>query len=712
MRLRDGRFKSVYRTDEDNILSEFYVPALRIAATYDRAVGFFSAGMLSMAAQGLSAFVRNGGQMRLIIGAELKADETEAIATGYALRNAEERLAADFGAMLTNISDDLFHRRIELLSFLVASGRLDIRVALRRQGMYHEKIGIFTDATGDKVVFQGSANETVYALLPDYNFESINVFEGWRPELHDHVEPHLRAFERVWENRAKNTLVLEFPEALRRHFIRIAKEARLPTVQVETAAWKDANTSMAAHAPAGGAGLRVPDLWGSEPFSIRKHQRDALQAWKANALQGVFALATGAGKTVTALYGAAKVFEASGRMALIIAVPYQNLADQWVAELQRFGVSAFRCYGSTSSWNAELSVLVGHYESRVVNFLCCVVVNRTLCGDDFQRVLGRISGGSMLFVGDECHHHGNPSIGPSLPAHAAMRLGLSATPEHYLNQEANGRLFGYYGQIVSRFSLQDALDAEILTPYYYSVVPVELEPDELEAYRAISLELSRRFAAGGDPESDGSQDSMHLLLKRARVVAGARNKLRHLEDQLRHKPPGSHTLFYCGDGTTSEDGDTEDRRHVDVVGGIVARMGWKVARFTAQESRQERTRILDEFRIGLSDGLVAIRCLDEGIDVPACRRAYFLASSRNPRQFVQRRGRILRRAPGKDFAEIIDFVVVPPHDLVESSTVERKLLIGELQRVAEFARSAMNATAALQVLGPALDAFNLHHYLV
>ena len=200
--LRELNLKAVYRSESDNILKEFYIPALSTSVKYDRAVGFFSASMLSYAAQGLSAFINNGGQMRLIIGGALEPEDEQAMREGYELRILVEKFGQHIIHTIENTNDSIFYRRMELLSWLVASGSLEIKIAFRKKGMYHEKIGILTDAEGDKVVFQGAANETASALLPDYNFESINVFQCWRNEFQDHFMPYIVGFEKLWNNKS------------------------------------------------------------------------------------------------------------------------------------------------------------------------------------------------------------------------------------------------------------------------------------------------------------------------------------------------------------------------------------------------------------------------------------------------------------------------------------------------------------------------------
>jgi len=708
--LRNLNLKAVYRTEEDNILEDFYLPALSVANSYDRAVGFFSAAMLSYAAKGLSAFVRNDGKMRLIIGCELEAEDEQAIREGYEVRDVAERVGVRIVRAIENVDDALFSRRLEALSWLVASGRLDIKVAMRKKGMYHEKIGIIRDAEGDAIVFQGSANESVSALVPDFNFESINVFPCWREELSPHFTPYLSGFEKLWENRSRNTIVVQFPDAARQKLLKIAQNCRVPTPELEIELASDGIAS--GREP--GDGPRLPKVLSGGMFEMRAHQLESLRAWKSHAFQGILAHATGSGKTITAIYGAVRVFEATEALALGISVPYQNLADQWVAALQQFNIVPIRCYMAREVWQSQFSLRCTLFREGSTKFICFVVVNRTLCTPEFQEILQGIPGRALMWVGDECHHHGTLKLANALPQQARMRLGLSATPEHYVDSEATERLKDFYGDIVSQFTLEEAIKAKVITPYRYFVVAVDLTESEVDAYREISGRISKLAAMRqvGDVEICGDEQLKTLLAKRSRLLGTASGKVIALQRLLGQLDTFSFTLFYCGDGSTEDEDTGELLRHVDQVSSCVYERGVRCAHFTARETREERERLLDSFRLGQLDALVAIRCLDEGIDVPACRTAFLLASSRNPKQFIQRRGRILRRAEGKDCATIYDFLVRFPDDLFSADVYERQLVQAELKRVAEFARLATNAGEAVRDLLPLLKRCDLAHLLV
>ncbi|PSH04047.1 MAG: type III restriction endonuclease subunit R [Acidobacteria bacterium] len=707
--LRELKLKAVYRTESDNLLEDFYIPALSTSVRYDRAVGFFSASMLSIAAQGLSAFVQSDGKMRLIFGGELLAEEADAIQTGYNLKSVVQRLGAQFLSQIDNLADALCYRRLEALAWLVANGNLEIKVALKQKGMYHEKIGILTDCRDDSVIFQGSANETTSALLPDFNFESINVFPSWREELRDHFEPYVLGFQQLWDGQSKNTVVIPFPEAVRDRLIKISKTISVPSIALEIALQQrllkpdDEPTA---------AEPFVPTIFGDAEFRLKDHQLNALNQWRAQGCQGILALATGAGKTITALYGAVRLFQYTHRMFLVIAVPYQNLADQWVREAKSFGIRAIPCYGGATRWTEDLSRAVHLFETYASPFACAVVVNRTLKSEAFQNVLKQLPGESLMFVGDECHHHHSRSMSEALPSQASVRLGLSATPEPYRGGDEADLSVAYYGPIADRYELADALRDGVLTPYEYHVHLIELTAEETEVYEELSAQISR-LAASLDSQNEAQHQQLDtLLFKRSRLLGSASNKLARLADIMCGRPPEPLTLFYCGDGSVEDEDSGESLRQVEATCKLLYKNGWRVATFTAQESRKEREQILANFRVGVMDAMVAIRCLDEGIDVPACRTAYILASSRNPRQFIQRRGRILRRSPGKLRAVIHDMVVVIPEGVCSSFDLEKRLFREELRRVSEFARLAANGADTYRVLEPLLKRYDLLHHFV
>ena len=721
--LRELSYKGVYKSDLDNILEDFYFPTLSVANQYDRAVGFFSASTISYAAQALSVFVKNGGQIRLILGAFSEREDLEAIKQGYREKEISERIGNELLSMISNVSDELFQNRFETLSWLVAHGRLDVKIALRERGMYHDKVGVISDEAGDQVVFAGSANESTHALLPTHNYESINVFRTWLPEQAEFYDPHIKSFERLWLNQSHATAVIDIPTAVQDKLISISRSLDYtpdPEIEAEIAARILARTGNAVSTASGKP--REPATINGQPFKMRDHQISALESWKAEGdFQGTFDLATGAGKTITAIHAIVKLSEAIDGLACVIAAPYQNLADQWVDILATFNIYPVKCYISRANWQEKLRTVVHELTMGSRSFAAIVVVNRTLKSSEFQECLNKIKGNRLFWIGDECHHHTSKAYEGFLPSHARYRIGLSATPEHYLDEERNERLNEFYGDIVSRYTLREAIEQKVLTPYVYYPHVVEFSAAEAEEFVDLSEQIGRLMARRGQGQSasEMSPQLTGLLMRRARLVGSAANKLPTLQATLVGDRPTQHTLFYCGDGTvetddyeiTSGEISEQNRRQVEAVSSMLHGMGWDVSRFTSRESRKDRDNILENFRLGMIDAMVAIRCLDEGIDVPACSTAYILASSRDPRQFIQRRGRILRRSPGKELALIHDFIVVLPEDYDTESEYAKRLIKSELARVAEFSSLARNRSEAYEILAPVLRKYDLEHMI-
>ena len=715
--LRDIPYQGVYKSDKDNLLEDFYFPALSNAIRYDRAVGFFSASTISYAAQALSTFVRSGGRIRLILGAFSEQRDLEAINRGYGIKEITEKIGVSLLSTITNVNDELFQNRFETLSWLVAYGHLEVKIALRMKGMFHDKIGIIADEVGDKVVFAGSANESTHALLPTHNFESINVFRSWMPEHSEFYEPHIESFDRLWNNKSHATEVIDIPIAVKEKLISTARSMDYepdPEIELEIAnrIFTKDSVKTSSTKPTN------PTIIDGQPFKLLDHQVAALEAWRAKGdFQGILDLATGAGKTITAIHAIVRVSERTNNLVCVVAVPYQNLADQWVDVFSKFNIYPLRCYFSRVSWEDKFQRLVHEMTMGSRKFAAIVVVNRTLKSREFQSCLAKLAGNRLFWIGDECHHHSSTAFDGCLPEHARFRLGLSATPKHYLHDDRNKRLKQYYGSIVSSYTLNQAISDKVLTPYSYYPHLVEFTEAEAMEFVELSEEIGRLMSRQNDLEAALSTTLKAILMQRARVIGSASNKIQALKDILADKKPSTHTLFYCGDGTVETDTDIHvkqesdklNKRQIESISNILHELSWNVSRFTSRESNRDRDNILQNFRLGVIDAMVAIRCLDEGIDVPACSTAYILASSRDPRQFIQRRGRILRRSPGKNLATIHDFIVVLPEDFRTPSTYAKNLVKSELKRVAEFSSMAVNRSDAYTTLAPVLRAYNLEH---
>lgn len=439
--------------------------------------------------------------------------------------------------------------------------------------------------------------------------------------------------------------------------------------------------------------IKPPD-W----VELRSYQQEAIRNWLEAEGRGILHMATGTGKTVTALLAAAHIADSlEQKLVLVVAVPYQHLVDQWADDLRDFNANPILAYQSRRNWQPRLEREILELNNGVRDFCVVVTTHKTLSMESVRQTLRRTAG-QIMFIADEVHHLGASHTQNALMDEFSIRLGLSATPERWYDDEGTEKLNSYFGGTVFDYGLEKAIASGALCEYYYIPHIVELQDDEMEEYMKLTGKIGRLIArqdSGSDFELEDNQTLQTVLFKRARLIGTAREKLDLLVELFDRETDPTHSLVYCSDGSTSIDDSGE--RHVDATTErLRTDCGLRVERFTAREDQSERERLLEDFEAGEIQVLTSIRCLDEGVDIPATRTAYILASTSNPRQYVQRRGRILRQHDDKQFAVIHDFITVPdtnrhPGFLSdEQYNAERTLIRKELERVMTFADAARN----------------------
>lgn len=675
MSLKNLDFPITIDTSTANMVADFYEPALSVSVRYDRGVGFFSSGWLRLLAQGLNQFAANGGQARIITSPILDEDDWQALKMGAEARHD----AVLRSALLKNVvelKEKLEADTLSALAWMVADGILTFKLALPQNkltGDFHDKFGVFTDGEGNRVSFNGSPNETVRGTQ---NYESNRIFKSWEPAFLPLVEADAKRFERLWQNQDPNVRVFELPEAVKADILKLRYRER----PFSTLPWLKPTHIKEKKAPYQPAIPHIP-----EQIILRPYQDEAIAAWFDHGCRGLFEMATGTGKTITALAASARLFAREGRLAVIIAVPYQHLVDQWQQEAAAFGYKPILAYQSKRSWLDRLNHEIIEFNGGYRPFISVIVTHSTFISPDFQGSIARLDAPTLI-IADEAHHLGAERSRQHYPKQIPYRLALSATPDRWFDDAGTVALRAYFGETVFAFTLEQAIGVS-LTPYYYHPHLVELTEDEMVEYEALSLKIARLFHQ--DDEEKQAALKM-LLIKRANLLNTAVNKLDTLAELLDQEKQIEHTLFYCAPNQINE---------------VMQLVGWEkgilIDQFTAEENPQERQELLANFAGGHLQALAAMKCLDEGVDVPSTRTAYFLASSSNPREFIQRRGRILRKSPGKEFSIIHDLITTPPVTYDQSSAafqVERTVVRRELQRFKEFATPALNKHQALDVI--------------
>jgi DNA phosphorothioation system restriction enzyme len=695
--------KNSYRTGRDDLVKDFYVPCLQESLLYRRSAGYFSSHGLALAARGVAHLVTRGGKMKLVVSPHLEPDDVDAIQSGLDQPGLLRAVAAK---SLADLADELVRDRLNALAWLAATGHLEIRLALRvddegqvSRGLYHEKVGIFSDDVQNHVAFCGSSNETAGGLLE--NFESIEVFRSWN-DPDERVDEKIVNFEALWENTTPGLKVIDFSKVSCELLEAFRDPSKPPPGYI---------SPTVAEAPRAQC-FRIPP-----GFDLRDYQAEAIRTWSKAGGQGILAMATGAGKTLTALYLASKVAEKNTPLVLIVVCPFINLCRQWIREMAGFGLNPVACFEGRQRWETLLEEEYQRLTSRMLPVIAIVTTNATFQSDAFQaRVKPRVASAHHLLVADEVHNLGAEHIQKALPDGIRLRLGLSATPERHHDPVGTQAVVDYFGGVVYEFPLARAIAEGRLCPYRYHPHLVSLNAREAEEYAEITARLGRMMA-GKDKNEELGQAAMRLLIRRARLLAGAEDKLAVLDRVIAALPEKPRkAIFYCGDGRTTDSITDEETRQIQAVARLLGeKHGLRVRNFTYQESPTEREEILRDLASGFLDGVVAIRCLDEGIDVPNLEMGFLLASSTNPRQFVQRRGRLLRHSKGKDRAEIHDFIVQPPDfgGAIDDDAfnLERAFFERELARIVEFCQTSENGPQAVAALQDLRSKYNLisHH---
>lgn len=720
MSLQDVTIKKEYRSLIDNIAKDFFIPTLKESVSYKRAVGFFSSSVLIEISKGIAGLVQNGGTVQIVASPYLSEDDIAAIKAGYAQR---EKLIKDSVLKeLTSPTNEFESERLNLLANLIAENKLDIKIAFvedsSKMGMYHEKMGIIIDSQGNKIAFSGSLNESANAFTA--NYEAIDVFCSWKDDEADRVRIKENAFASIWNDSEPNIKIIDFPE-LSDEIIKKYRRGK-PNYDIDLRDPLCKNNS-GENSPLNKDG-KFPVI--PDGFKLHDYQKKAIDEWQSRDYKGIFDMATGTGKTYTGLGAIVRLSEAiDHRLAVIIVCPYQHLVEQWVEDIVKFNISPIIGFSSSpqKDWKKRLEKAVLDQKLRQEKrFFCFISTNATFSSQYVQMMINKIKT-SILLVVDEAHNFGARSYSKLLDDRFKYRLALSATLERHGDDEGTQALQDFFGEKCIEYTLEQAIKEDKLTPYKYYPILVYLTSDELERYDELSKQILNHLKK--DKNGNCKLDSIGELLaiKRARIIAAASEKLTKLREVIKPYSDKYFLLVYCGATNVIDpdsdfsDTDEGDVRQIEAVTNILGNeFNMKVSRFTSDENMQERNAIKQHFKDGDDlQAIVAIKCLDEGVNIPGIKTAFILASTTNPKEYIQRRGRVLRKSPetGKTFAEIYDFVTLPrPLDEVSALTAEQmsrdvSLIKNEMTRVNEFGRLAMNTMDANQIIWDVLECYHL-----
>lgn len=716
MGFKNLSLKYSYRTSDDDVINDFLVPCLNYSVMYKRAAGFFSSTALVKLSQGIAGLIKNNGKMQLVVSPDLSQEDIEAIKLGYEKKEdiINKRLLESIDEELTSTQKD----RLNLMINLIEKGILNIKIAILNYGtdvgMYHEKIGIMEDNEGNKIAFTGSYNESLNSYVN--NFESLDVYTNYSQD-YNRVYQKEKDFDNLWNNSTEKLKVVDFPIAVKDKLFE--KYYNRDNVKSEEQIIMEEK--------------RHNEITPNMPNNfLRDYQNKAIDEWEKAKYNGVFDMATGTGKTLTALGACVRLFNNVEHLAIVIICPYTHLVEQWVEDLENYSFNPIVGYGSmkNKNWKEKLKNQVMRYNLGISKYLCFITTNATFKSDFVQEELKKIETNNVLFVADEAHNLGAQNLLSKLNNKFQYRLALSATFKRYNDEEGTNKLFKYFGsKYCIHYSLKEAIKNGMLTEYYYYPIITYLSDDELDEYIFLTNKIRRCITFDKTGKSKLNDTGKALLLKRAKIVAGAMSKMTKVVLLLKKQNEErgiTNTLIYCGATTINDvsfkedENDEDDVKQIDYLRKLIKdNIDLKIAKFTSTETTEERKYIKEQFIDKSINAIIAIKCLDEGVNIPSIETAYLLASSTNPREYVQRRGRVLRKFSDKKYSIIYDFITLP-RDLDIASRYSEEDLKGdlglvkrELMRMEDFADDAINYSSYIEirdkinkVYGTLLDKYN------
>ena len=661
MSFKDLNLGSTYNSSRNNLVEDFYIPVLSEAKSYDRVTGYFDSASLVLAAPGLKEFISNHGKMRLLCGTNLKDMDVEAVVNASEIA---EYVSDSFLEDLDSISgDELYQNNIKLLAWMVDNDCLEIKIGIVKDengyhgGILHEKTGILSDENENVLLFSGSNNETRAGWQSKGlgNIEKFKVFNSW--EDSKFITEDIESFEHDWNNSNKYLEVIDIPSAAKEGLIKRAPDSIgevMELIVYESEKYKKKKDSR----------------------ELREYQKEAISQWVKNDYKGIFNMATGTGKTFTALNCIKEILNNNSQVLVVIACPQAHLVEQWSKDVKStFDVNCYDIYSSANhNWKKDLSDLIFKMDLGVIKQAIILTTHKTYSGEFFLENISDLNIPSLLVV-DEVHHVVSKSYSGGLDDFYKYRLGLSATPEVPSNEEGTQFMFNYFNGVVYEFDLGQAIATHdedgntFLAQYDYYPVKVNLDASELENFYELTEKIKRLSAMNKKYDDDYLKT---LIIERRNIIKNAHSKYSHLRKILHKYDELDHLIIFCSP------------QQIKKVLEILDDEGIKAHKFTQEEGTRaskdfggisQREFLVEKFDEGYYKSLVAIKCLDEGVDIPSAEKVIIMASSTNPGEYIQRRGRVLRRHKNKEKAEIYDMAVIeygstgPIEEIVENEKI-------------------------------------------
>ena len=688
----------------DNLIIDFYRPVLKNAVLYQRKAGYFSSTSFITITREIIELIERGGKIQLITSPNLSTQDKQIIE-----KSVDEREKIISESFLNDLIDDAKGAKFyfaKLMAYMLVNKvgghpQLEIKIAVTDdgEGIFHEKLGVIHYSGNEVVSFSGSINETISGWTK--NIENFKVFCSWKDETNKQaVDDDKESFNNLWTGKVTTVRILDLPSAVKQHLLKISPKSNAEYQEI----------LKRIHQEIGYEEPRVETEW------LRKYQMEAREKWFRNGCKGLFAMATGTGKTATALGCISKFQKSNMRTMTVITCPQTHLLEQWAKEVKNYNSQVpedskvlrerdVSCYAENTTWRNEFDKIMNDFNEELfsggylIQHIIIFATHKTINSDNFKKFIQRIDNAKLLLVVDEVHNMGSKLSLLALLDKYDGRLGLSATPVRHYDEEGTRWLENYFGGVVFNLPLNEAIAQGYLCNYDYKPFYAELNAEEMKMYNELTVKMGAKYATKPPNMHENDEDNKSLEIQRANLIANAQNKLDVLQEIINSIFSIKLTLIYCT-SNPSPISQSQYPTQLDNVKKILAENQIVSRSVTFKNPAKDRHEILEGLAQGHYDCVTAVKCLDEGIDIPSVETAIIMASSGNPRQYIQRRGRVLRQSKktGKSKAIIYDILVKPPIPSSELSIIlrERKMVARELLRHKEFAKLALNREWAIE----------------
>ena len=615
------KVKPCLDTSEYDLIEELYLPCLKWADRFDRGVGFFTTGWITYNVTGLSNFASLGGKMRLITSPILSNEDTDAIINsegnnGEAFKRLEAALIDNVRVLEAEMKADVSNA----FSWMIYDGIIDLRFAIPceklEDGDFHDKFGIFYKGE-DRISFSGSINDSKHGYQ---NYESIKVFKTWAG-TGEYVESDINRFEKIWNSKDKNLKIFTVPTAVKERIFQLRTSNR-PYKKHDSASNRWVHQDMAV-----------------EKFIEKEH--------------GILAMATGTGKTVTAIKIMNRLFDESKIRRVVITMYGNDLLDQWSKQMRESfkNKQIHYHYGSHKRMNDfimhpdEAILLVSRDSNNLTKLLNLLDKAPGNYKDD------------TLFIFDEVHGAGSQSFVENLTGKLSpykYRLGLSATPEREYDDVGNEFLLNEIGEIVFEFNLEDAIKKGILCEFNYIPLPYELTEAEKHKKKKIIAAFNAK------KESGEPYDEKEMFTQLSLVNKTAINKIEEFEVLISKRPELLDKCIIF----------VQTMEYGKQLQEVLIKYTDKYHTYYADDEKIN----LENFAEGKINCLLTCKKVSEGIDISSVTNIFIFASDRSKLVTTQRIGRALRldkNNPEKK-ANVIDFILEDIGENDNNADQERK----------------------------------------